>query len=229
MTTARGAQANPTRTPKSAVRLAVAVASALAWGSVLTMSGTMEAQERQPPVSISTPGQGQEIAGHVSLWASADFAAGIISVRFQVDGKDVGQPITSFVYRTTWDSTKASDGPHTVQAIGQDRFGNTHFSQPITFFVNNFAQSARASALAAAQPPMPPQPTSASASTSPSASAQAAAPKPIATPVARPAPVFFRDERPAVISCKEPDPFKNTRSIGICVGGEWVLLWKPRK
>jgi hypothetical protein len=29
--------------------------------------------------------------------------------------------------------------------------------------------------------------------------------------------------------CTGPDPFKKIGGVGLCVNGEWLALWKPKK
>jgi len=89
-----------------------------------------------PIVQILAPMQNQTVSGYVTFLARAD-SAGLVGLRFQVDGQDFGSEVTSGVCRAIWDSTQNSDGLHTIQAVGRDQYGNLTLAQPVTVLVSN--------------------------------------------------------------------------------------------
>jgi Bacterial Ig domain/Calcineurin-like phosphoesterase len=91
-----------------------------------------------PTTTITSPAAGP-VSGTVSVQADAadPGGSGIASVRFELDGAPFGSPDTSTPYSTTWDTTSASTGAHTLQTIATDRAGNTTSSEPVTVTVDN--------------------------------------------------------------------------------------------
>ena len=95
--------------------------------------------DTQPPtVSVTAPAAGATVGGNaVSLSASASDNVGVASVQFSVDGATVGGAITSPPYTTTWNSTAAADGTHSVTARAVDAAGNATTSSPVAVTVSN--------------------------------------------------------------------------------------------
>ena len=122
-----------------------------------------------PVLSILTPSQNQEVSGYVTFYAVAD-AEGIASLQFLVDGVNVGAEIGAGSCRVAWNSNDATDGLHTVQAIGRDEGGSTISSAPVAVRVNNFI-------------PPPPPPPGAGPTPPPTTT-----PPPITTPPTTPPP-----------------------------------------
>ena len=91
-----------------------------------------------PGLSLVAPTHGSNVSGSITFAAVAD-SEGLVSLQFKVDGANHGAAITSGSCSATFDSRSTNDGPHTIQAVGQDGFGNTVFTQPATIFVNNMA------------------------------------------------------------------------------------------
>jgi hypothetical protein len=60
-------------------------------------------------------------------------------VRFRLDGADLGPPDTTAPYSTTWDTTTATDGSHTLTAVATDAAANARTSTPVTVTVDNNA------------------------------------------------------------------------------------------
>jgi len=91
-----------------------------------------------PVVSITAPISSSAVSGNsVTLTASASDTNGIASVQFQVDGSDVGSPVTSAPYQYNWDSTTVANGTHAVTAIATNVDGVTATSAPVSFTVDN--------------------------------------------------------------------------------------------
>jgi hypothetical protein len=125
------------RFPVAAVRNIAGLMFGFGFGLLLT-SPTVSALSMIPGLSLLAPADNSNVSGTVTFWAAAD-ADGLVSLQFQVDGANYGSQITSGSCRASYDTTTTTDGPHTVQAVGQDGFGNTVVTQPATIFVNNLA------------------------------------------------------------------------------------------
>src|SRR5688572_3430423 len=85
------------------------------------MSPTVQATVGAPVISLLSPIQGTDVRGHVSLYAAAD-SSGVVSLKFQLDGKDYGGLITAGLCQMAWDTTTSPDGLHTITAVAVDEF-----------------------------------------------------------------------------------------------------------
>ena len=63
---------------------------------------------------------------------------GIAKVEFFLDGQPFGPVVTAPPYTFTWDSTKVSNGSHSIYAKATDVVGTIGTSLPVSFFVQNF-------------------------------------------------------------------------------------------
>ena len=122
-----------------ALRLTAGLVAGYVLGTVVT-SPTVSAMGLLPSLTLASPGNGTNVSGTITFVAIAD-SAGLSSLQFKVDGQPYGNAIVSNPCRASFATTNVPDGPHTVQAEGQDQFGNTVVSQPSTVFVNNLAPS----------------------------------------------------------------------------------------
>ena len=107
------------------------------FGLILT-SPTVSALSMIPGLSLLAPSHNSNVSGTITFVAAAD-AEGLVSLQFKIDGADYGSAITSGSCRATFDTRSTNDGPHTIQAVGTDEYGNTVFTSPATIFVNNVA------------------------------------------------------------------------------------------
>lgn len=88
-----------------------------------------------PTVSLSAPANGATVSGTATLSASASDNVGVSRVEFYVDGTLVLSDTTA-PYSTTWNTTSAANGSHTLMARAFDAAGNTT-SSSVTVTVNN--------------------------------------------------------------------------------------------
>ena len=88
-----------------------------------------------PTLSISAPANGATVKGTVSCGASASDSNGIRQVQFYLDGSSIGTD-TGSPYTCSFDSTKLSNGSHTLRAVATDTLGGTS-SRQVSFSVNN--------------------------------------------------------------------------------------------
>lgn len=78
-----------------------------------------------PSVSMTSPASGATVSGAVAVAATATDNVGVVGVRFLVDGVALGTDDTTAPYSTSWDSTTAANGTHTVTATAYDAAGNS--------------------------------------------------------------------------------------------------------
>ena len=77
-----------------------------------------------PAVTLSSPADGANVSGVVSLVALATDNSGIQSVTFQIDQVDISKPVTLPPYSFDWNSTTIPNGAHVLSAIAIDQAGN---------------------------------------------------------------------------------------------------------
>jgi thermitase len=75
-------------------------------------------------VSITSPSNGATVSGQVSVQASATDSVAVTSVRLYVDGTLYGTG-SGTPYGLTWDTTKAANGSHILQAQASDAAGKS--------------------------------------------------------------------------------------------------------
>ncbi len=103
------------------------------------------------PVSVSNPGGGDTIpptvttlpvpggaaSGTMTLAATAADNAGVVGVRFQLDGRPLGDEVADPPYVISWDTTKTTNRLHLVTAVARDAAGNKTTSAPVSVLVSN--------------------------------------------------------------------------------------------
>jgi len=89
-----------------------------------------------PTVSITSPTNGANVTGNITLTASATDNVGVTKVDFLIDGSVAGT-VTSSPYNLPWNSTAVTDGTHSLQARGYDAAGNVGSSTLVTLTVSN--------------------------------------------------------------------------------------------
>jgi hypothetical protein len=103
------------------------------------VTGVALADTTAPTVSLSAPAAGATLRGTVAVTASAGDDVGLAGVQFRLDGADLGNEDTSAPYSTSWDTTSASAGPHTLTATARDAAGNRTTAQSVSVSVDNSA------------------------------------------------------------------------------------------
>ena len=108
-------------------------------GATATSSAVSVTVNNAPMVSITAPTSGATVSGTTTVTASASASGGVASVQFQLDGGNLGSAVTASPYSTNWDTTKVSNGSHTLTAIVTPNSGATVTSSSVTVTVNNVA------------------------------------------------------------------------------------------
>jgi hypothetical protein len=90
-----------------------------------------------PTVSVVNPVGGETMSGTVPVAASAADSVAVASVRFFLDGKPLGRPVTAAPYAIRWDTATAPNGTHTLSAQATDTGGKVGTSQSMAVAVQN--------------------------------------------------------------------------------------------
>ena len=107
---------------------------------IVQLRGSEPVGDTTPPtVSVTAPTSGADLSGQVSLTADAGDDVGVVGVRFEVDGAQVGVEDTSAPYAVPWATTTATNGTHTIRAVARDAAGSSTASPPVTVTVTNTA------------------------------------------------------------------------------------------
>src|SRR6266850_3316077 len=90
-----------------------------------------------PTATVTAPLNGATVNGTISVTATASDNVGVAGVQFLLDGQPLGSEDTAAPYSTTWDSTTAANGTHTVAARARDLAGNLATSTSVSVTVSN--------------------------------------------------------------------------------------------
>ena len=90
-----------------------------------------------PPTAVLTAPTGGTVSGTLTLTATATDNVGVAGVQFLVDNTALAAPDTTTPYSTSWNTTTATNGTHTLTALATDTTGNTALSTPVTVTVAN--------------------------------------------------------------------------------------------
>ncbi len=111
----------------------------LATSGDFTFMTASSADTTPPTVSMTAPANNATVSGNVTASASASDDVGVAGVQFLLDGASLGAEDTSAPYSITWDSTQATNGPHTLAARARDAAGNQTTSTSVNVTVSNAA------------------------------------------------------------------------------------------
>jgi len=95
-----------------------------------------------PTVSITAPALNATLSGAVTVSANASDNVGVTSVQFQVDGANIGSPVTASPYTTSWNTATATNGVHILTAQASDAAGNIGTAVGVSVNVSNSTSSA---------------------------------------------------------------------------------------
>jgi hypothetical protein len=90
----------------------------------------------RPTVSISSPDRSQRLSGTVVIQANATDNVGVTSVTFSVDGRRIDPVDTRAPFEVSWDTTRVSNGYHTIRVTAADAAGNTQTAS-VWVYVSN--------------------------------------------------------------------------------------------
>jgi hypothetical protein len=99
--------------------------------------GSGAPSDTTPPVaSITSPAPNATVGGAATVSAAASDDRGVVRVDLLLDGALLGSRVSA-PYQFAWDTTRSTNGGHSIQAIAYDAAGNVGRSQSITVNVYN--------------------------------------------------------------------------------------------
>ena len=120
------------------VKAVDAAGNASGYSSPLVLATTQSnVDTTHPTVSITAPTSGATVSGTTSVTATASDNVGVAGVQFKLDGVNLGTEDTTSPYSSSWDTTTATNGSHTLTAVARDAAGNTTTSNSVSVTVNN--------------------------------------------------------------------------------------------
>jgi len=100
--------------------------------------GTLPGDTTPPTVSMTAPASGSTVSGtSVPVSANASDNIGVVGVQFKLDGANLGSEDLTAPYSTTWNTTTAANGSHTLSAVARDAAGNQATASVVTINVSN--------------------------------------------------------------------------------------------
>ena len=105
-----------------------------------------------PVVAISAPTANSTVTGTLTVSAAATDNVGVVGVQFTLDGATLGVEDTGAPFATTWVSTSASAGIHTLRAVARDAAGNRTTSAGVLVTVNNIVSDTLAPTVSLTSP-----------------------------------------------------------------------------
>jgi hypothetical protein len=103
----------------------------------LYASGSSTPDTQAPSVTLTAPAAGANVSGTVTITATATDNVAVANVQFLLDGNPLGPPDTASPYSTSWDTTAAANGPHTLGARATDTSGNPGTATTVSVTVSN--------------------------------------------------------------------------------------------
>jgi phosphatidylserine/phosphatidylglycerophosphate/cardiolipin synthase-like enzyme len=111
-----------------------------------TTSGTPPQNPPPPPPDTSapsafvySPANHATVSGTTQVYSSASDNVAAVAVQFKLDGVNLGAEDRSAPFTLAWDTTSASNGPHTLTAVARDSAGNSATSPAVMVTVSNGA------------------------------------------------------------------------------------------
>ena len=107
--------------------------------AVAVGGGGTTADTIPPVVSLTAPAGGATVSGSAAVTATASDNVGVAGVQFSLDGAALGSEVTAAPYATTWNTTSATAGSHSLTATARDAAGNRATTAATSVTVNNAA------------------------------------------------------------------------------------------
>jgi len=111
-------------------------------GSLQTDDASLVSAASQPAptaVSITAPSNNATVSGGVQVTLAPNQTTGIKSIQMQLDGQNLGGPITAAPWQFAWNTATTSNGTHTLKAILTPTTGTPITSNAVQVTVNNAA------------------------------------------------------------------------------------------
>jgi hypothetical protein len=103
-------------------------------------TGAVPPDTTAPTASMTAPANGTFLPSTaVTVTANAADNAGVVGVQFTLDGANLGAEDTTSPFSTSWNTSTAANGSHTLAAVARDAAGNRTTSLPVTVTVDKNA------------------------------------------------------------------------------------------
>src|SRR5262245_10976852 len=99
-----------------------------------------------PTVIMTAPRNGSTVSGEIEISAEASDNMSVAGVQFILDGKPLGEEITTPPFHVAWDTRTTQRGRHAIAALARDASSNVTTSIAVTVTVGDGAQHAPGSA-----------------------------------------------------------------------------------
>jgi hypothetical protein len=109
--------------------------------TAVAVSMTVFNDTAPPTVSMIAPAAGSNVAGTVTVSASATDNVGVVGIQFKLDGVNLGAELTAVPYFLSWNTTTATNGAHALTAVARDAAGNVTTSSGVSVTVANLTLS----------------------------------------------------------------------------------------
>jgi hypothetical protein len=117
--------------------LAAVARDAAGYSTTATAVSVTVANDTAPPVvAVTSPATGQ-VAGSVTVAASASDDLGVAGVQFMLNGAPLGVEDTTAPYEISWDSQSSANGEHVLTAVARDAAGQTTSATGVSVVVAN--------------------------------------------------------------------------------------------
>ncbi len=90
-----------------------------------------------PTVALTSPTEGANVYGTITVSANASDNVGVAGVQFYLDGNPLGAQDTTAPYSISWATVNAANGADTITAVARDGVGNTASSTVNLTVTNN--------------------------------------------------------------------------------------------
>jgi thermitase len=166
------------------------------WGRVNAYKAVLAATGTAPPppdttpptAAITSPSAGASVSTTTTVDVAASDNVGVTKVQLYVDGTSLGFD-ASTPFSFAWDTTKGSNGAHSLQAIAYDAAGNQGASAVVGITVSNSSATPTPSPTSTPTRTSTPTPTATSTPTAtPTPTPTSSAPTPTTTPTPTAAP-----------------------------------------
>ena len=102
-----------------------------------SVSVTVSNDTTAPTVVLTSPAAGSNLAGTVTLTATATDDVDLVGVQFVVDGASLGAEETAAPYGLPWITTSVPNGIHMVTAVARDAAGHQTTAASVGVMVSN--------------------------------------------------------------------------------------------
>jgi hypothetical protein len=97
----------------------------------------VENDTASPTITVTGPAEASTVSGAVTVSANASDDVGVVSVQFLLDGATLGPSLSTPPFTTSWLTTSAANGTHTITAVARDAVGNVTNASAVTVSVLN--------------------------------------------------------------------------------------------